>query len=73
MDGTRETVPSMTASPNRKKQTQGKSEKLRAPNMADLPDTLHVEPTGVNLSDEEREDLRGIDTNSVVDAMFGKK
>lgn len=73
MDGVRETVPSMTASPNRKRQTQGKSEKLRAPNMAELPDSLHKEQFGVGLTKEERDNVHGIDAGSVVDAMFGKK
>ena len=73
MDGHRETVPSMTASPNRKRKTEGKSQKLTQPNYAPLPETLDVPQQGVNLTDEEREDLQGIDAGATITALFGAK
>lgn len=73
MDGQRETVPSMTASPTRKRKTEGKSQKLTQPNYAALPDTLDMPQQGVDLTDEERADLRGIDTSAALTAMFGAK
>lgn len=72
LSGTRETVPSLSASPTRKKKEGGKSEKLTQPNYAPLPDTLNVPQQGINLTEEEREDLQGIDTASAVKAMFGQ-
>lgn len=71
LSGTRETVPSLSATPTRKKKEGGKSEKLTQPNYAPLPDTLNVPQQGINLTEEEREDLQGIDTASAVKAMFG--
>ena len=73
MDGHRETVPSLTAAPTRPRKTEGKSRKLMMPNEAELPETLHEEPKNVNLTEEEREDLQGIDVNAAVAAMFGAK
>lgn len=70
--GTRETVPSMSASPTRKKKTEGKSEKLTQPNYAPLPDTLDKPQQGMNLTEEEREDLQGIDTADALKAVFGQ-
>lgn len=72
LSGTRETVPSMTASPKRPKKTDGKSNKLTQPNYAPLPENLNEPPRGVDLTDEEREELHGIDTAAAVQAMFGK-
>lgn len=72
LSGTRETVPSLSASPARKKKEGGKSEKLTQPNYAPLPDTMNAPQQGVNLTDEEREDLQGIDTASALKAMFGQ-
>lgn len=73
MDGQRETVPSMTAAPNRPRKTGGKSEKLTQPNLAPLPETLNKPQQGVGLTDEEREELQGVDTNAAIKAMFGAK
>lgn len=70
--GQRETVPSMIASPTRKRKTDGKSERLVTPNISPLPETLNKEQQGMNLTPEERDDLRGIDTAEAVQAMFGK-
>lgn len=71
LSGTRETVPSLTASPTRKRKTEGASQKLKQPNYAPLPKSLDKPQQGVNLTDEERADLQGIDTADAVKAMFG--
>lgn len=70
--GQRETVPSMIASPTRKGKTGGVSQRVVAPNVSPLPESLNKEPQGMNLTPEEREDLHGIDTAEAVQAMFGK-
>lgn len=72
LSGTRETVPSLSASPKRPRKTEGKSQKLTQPNLAPLPETLNEPQHGVGLTDEEREDLHGIDTAAAVQAMFGQ-
>ena len=71
MAGQRETIPSLTASPTRKRKTEGPSQKLKQPNYAPLPDSLDKPQQGVNLTEEERADLQGIDTAEAVKAMFG--
>lgn len=71
MDGTRETVPSMKASQKRGKKTEGKSNKLKAPNVSDAPLSLHKEREGINLTEEELDDYRGIDSSDAVAALFG--
>lgn len=71
MAGQRDTVPSFTAPPNNPRKTQGKSKKLTAPNVAPMPESLHREPQGVNLTDEERADLQGIDVKETTVAFFG--
>lgn len=71
MDGTRETVPSMKASSSRGRKTEGTSKKLKAPNMTEAPTSLHKEPEGINLTEEELEDYRGIDSSDAVAALFG--
>ena len=73
MDGTRETVPSFTAAPNRTKKTTGKSHRVVAPNEAPLPESLHEQPRGMNLTEEELQDNKGIDVDGALTAMFGNK
>lgn len=71
LDGVRETVPSFNASPNRKRTQGGISKKLKQPNEIPLPDSFHEEPRGMNLTEEERADMTGIDTGNAVHALFG--
>lgn len=73
LDGVRETVPSLSASPTRTRKTTGKSLKVQQPNYAPLPETLTVAQQGVGLSEEERADLQGIDVAEATRAMFGAK
>lgn len=70
--GTRETIPSFNASPTRTRKTTGQSQKLTQPNYAQLPETLDKPQNGVNLTEEARADLVGIDTAEATRAIFGK-
>lgn len=71
LTGERNTVPSFSAPPTRRRQSGGKSEKLTQPNYAPLPEDLNKPQNGMNLTEEERSDLQGIDTAEAVKAMFG--
>ncbi len=67
--GTRETVPSFDQPSSAKKKRGGPSQKLTMPNVAPLPETLHVEP----VQYEEGEAPVGINAGAVAQAMFGSK
>jgi hypothetical protein len=41
------------------------------PNEAPLPESLNMEQRGMNLTEEERADMRGIDVHAAAKAMFG--
>lgn len=66
-----QTVPSFVANPKRKRKTVARVPGSGIPAVANLPDTLHVPPQNMNLSEEEREALVGIDAGNAVAAMFG--
>lgn len=67
MSGTRETIPSFTASPTRKRQSGGASKKLAQPNYSPLPESMHQDSPV-----DSDEPIMGIDTSGAVQAMFGK-
>lgn len=72
LEGERQTVPSLSAAPTRKRKSGGPSEKLTQPNYAPLPEAMNKPQNGMDLSEEERADLHGIDTAEAVKAMFGQ-
>lgn len=69
----RETVPSFTASPSRGRKKDGESKRVTMPNEVELPDSLHKEPSGINLTEEELEVFNGIDKDAAVAALFGEQ
>lgn len=66
-----QTVPSFVANPKRKRKTVTRVPGSGIPAVADLPATLDVQPNNMNLSEEERAALVGIDAENAVAAMFG--
>lgn len=67
----RETIPSFTASPNRKGSAGGKSKRVTTPNEKPLPDSLNQPQNGMNLTDEELDSAVGITPAQAVQAVFG--
>lgn len=66
-----ETVPSFIANPKRRKQVKSRVPGSGIPSVAELPETLDVAPQNMNLTQEERDALVGIDSAQAVAAMFG--
>lgn len=66
-----ETVPSFVASPNRRKRVKARVPGSGIPAVADLPETLNIAPQNMNLTEDERDALVGIDPAQAVAAMFG--
>lgn len=66
-----ETVPSFIANPKRRKQVKPRVPGSGIPAVAELPETLDVAPQNMNLTQEERDALVGIDSAQAVAAMFG--
>lgn len=66
-----QTVPSFTANPKRKRKTGARVPGSGIPTIAPLPAKLHELQSNMNLSDDERAALVGVDASNAVAAMFG--